>query len=645
MISKFIYFLFFYDIIFNMNIEHLKTKIIEANTAYRSGTAIISDAEYDAMLEEYARISSMAEYETFLNSLHETAGKVKHPFIMGSLSKLKVQEPETILDFISKHVSKNINVSAKVDGISCRLSYRNGHLISASTRGDGSFGEPLDDKIMFVKNVLPKISETISLDIRGELVITREDFETMTGFSNPRNACAGIMNRKTVEKDQISNVSFIAYTVLGPDYTKTEQFELLEKLGFVTAWHKSFDCKKFINDNLVDKLAEYALQELPYEIDGVVVSDDDYMNEDKYRPDAQAAVKTNTMSAVTTVLDVEWVGPQKDGGFNPVAVLEPVELGGAMISRATIHNLDFIAMMGIKYGSKVEIVKSGDIIPAIVKVLENSKNTADIEIPDTCSCCGSKLVRDGVNMRCMNSECRDQKIFKVMHFIKKLGVMNASFKTLDNFGIDSYDKLLSFVPDKKYKSQVKFYGELYDKVFSRSRKDIFCALNMRGVGETLQNKIVEHLGLDLIERSITEGPDVFGNRTSVLPNGIGQIIMDKFLAECSGNADIMLKFTTDSRWHGNTEIVVKKTEIKGSVCFTGSLNTMSRSAAAKLAESAGYEVKSGVSKGLTYLVTNDTTSGSSKNKKAATLGVSVIDEKKFLELVRNDAVETDILEM
>lgn len=211
-----------------MTIEQLKTKIIEANTAYRSGTAIISDAEYDAMLEEYSSNVSHDMYIEFLNTLHETAGKVKHPFIMGSLSKLKVQEPDTILDFISKHVHGNINISAKVDGISCRLSYRNGKLVSASTRGDGSFGEPLDDKIAYVKNVITEIDSKSDLDIRGELVITREDFETMSGFSNPRNACAGMMNRKTVEKDQISNVSFIAYTVLGEDYTKAEQFKLLE---------------------------------------------------------------------------------------------------------------------------------------------------------------------------------------------------------------------------------------------------------------------------------------------------------------------------------------------------------------------------------------------------------------------------------
>lgn len=163
-----------------MNIEQIKTKLIKANTAYRSGTAIISDAEYDALLEEYSKNSTVNEYEEFLNSLHETAGKVKHPFIMGSLSKLKVQEPETILDFISKHVSKNINISAKVDGISCCLSYRNGRLVSASTRGDGSFGESLDDKIIFVKNVKMELQKTLSLDIRGELVITRDDFETMS---------------------------------------------------------------------------------------------------------------------------------------------------------------------------------------------------------------------------------------------------------------------------------------------------------------------------------------------------------------------------------------------------------------------------------------------------------------------------------
>lgn len=631
-----------------MNIENIRNQIIEANKAYRSGTAIITDAAYDALLEIYSKSVPVQEYDAFLNTLHETAGKVKHPFIMGSLSKLKVQEPDTVLSFIKSRIHDRINVSAKVDGISCRLSYRDGRLVSAATRGDGEFGESLDDKIKFVKGVVGELAVGKDLDIRGELVILRDDFLEMSGFSNPRNACAGIMNRKVVEAADIAHVTFIPYTVLGDEYTKAEQFKLLEDNGFTTAWHRSFDVKTFLGDSPIEHLTEYAMQDLPYEIDGVVISDDEYWNEDRYRPENQVAVKTNTLAAATTFLDIEWVGPQKDGGFNPVAVLEPVELGGSVISRATANNLDYIEKLGLKYGSKVELLKSGDIIPRINSVIDNPQNAKNIEIPTTCPCCGSKLVRDGVNMRCLNSDCRDQKIFKVMHFIKKLGVMNASFKTLESFGIDSYEKLRRFVPDKKYKNQVKLYGELDDKIFSRSKRDIFCALNMRGVGETLQNKIVDHLGWNSIEESVLAGADpveFFKDKLTVLPDGIGSIIMDKFMSEYMENAKTVLVFAADSRWHWTETPVTKKQMCRGSVCFTGSLNTISRSAAAKLAESAGYEVKSGVSKGLTYLVTNDVGSGSFKNKKAAALGIAVIDEKKFLSIMKNDEVETDILEM
>ena len=137
---------------------------------------------------------------------------------MGSLDKLKTEEPKSIIDFIKKYVKTTLNVSAKVDGISCRLHYENGKLISASTRGDGEFGEDITDKVKFVKCIPAKISIEDTIDIRGELVITKSDFMALSGFANPRNACAGIMNRKEWNKSDVEKISFVAYTVLGTKY-------------------------------------------------------------------------------------------------------------------------------------------------------------------------------------------------------------------------------------------------------------------------------------------------------------------------------------------------------------------------------------------------------------------------------------------
>lgn len=632
-----------------MNAQELKTKIISANNAYRSGTAIMSDGEFDSLVEEYGKTVSPSEFEEFRNSLHETKGKVKHPFVMGSLNKLKTDEPETIIKFIDSTITSCLNVSAKVDGISCRIRYENGKLALAATRGDGSFGEDLTQKIKYVKGIPETINYGKAIDIRGELVIFRNDFAELTGFSNPRNACAGIMNRKETSKeynvDDIRHVTFVPYTILDSEHSKVEQFSMLESFGFNTAWHTSIPKAEINRDTIVDKLYNWAVQDLSYEIDGVVISDDSYVNESKYRPDSQAAVKTNQLEVETTLVDITFEGPSKDGSHVPVAILEPVEIGGAIISRASVYNLDFIESMGFVYGCRVSLLKSGDIIPKITGIISKPDNGKKIEVPTVCNCCGSTLVRDGVNVRCANSECRDQKIYQITHFIKKLGVMNASFKTLDNFGIDSYDKLLSFVPSKSKKSETKFCDELREKVFTRSPADLFCSLNIRGLGETLQKKIVDHYGWDEIKLSVSAKCRPCDYFKGNLPEGIGQITFDKFLSSYQSSLEIVEKICSDVRYsYSATQAeAVVRSEVKGSVCFTGALNSMSRNQASALATKAGYEVKPSVSKGLTYLVTNDPFSGSSKNVKAQKVGTKIITEDQFLALVNNQ--ESSIMDL
>ena len=624
------------------SIDELKSKIIQANKLYREGNPIMDDLQFDALVEQLQTQVSKDEYDKFRDSLHEVKGKVKHPFIMGSLDKLKIEEPDNIIKFL-KTIKGPLNISAKVDGISCRLQYNKGVLVSASTRGDGSFGEDITDKITFVKNVPQKLTWQLQdrdeVNIRGELVILKDDFASMDGFANPRNACAGIMNRKDWSKEDVANVSFIAYTILGDEFTKQEQFSQLLKNGFKTAWFEDIldgiDYSTIVND-----LKTKAEQDFDYETDGLVICSGWYKNETKYRPDECKAVKTNQLIATTKLIDIAWEGPTKDGRLVPVAQLEPVNLGGAMISRAALHNLDFIEEKGIKYGSIVRILKSGDIIPKIIETVvtdDQADVPVDIELPDICPCCGSKLERDGINLRCFNRKCKDQTTYQVMHFIRKLGVESTSFKTLQKLNIFTYDDLLSFKADSKYKSEKKLEDELKNKVFTRSKKELFASLNFRGLSETLLSQIVDFYGLDVV---MNEGP------FNGLPKGVGQITLQKFKDDLKENLEILNKITSDVRYSYDESFASMKTASKPksngmSVCFTGSLS-VPRSMASKMAEDAGFEVKNGVNKGLTYLVTNTPDSGSSKNKKAKQFGTKIINEAEFMKLVNDNSVEGNV---
>ena len=644
-----------------MKINELKNKIVLANKVYREGSPIMSDQEFDDLVDEYQSLVSEAEFNVFRNSLHEVKGKVKHPFIMGSLDKLKTEEPDKIIEFIKTNIKSELNVSAKVDGISCRLHYdSNGNLSSASTRGNGEFGEDLTDKIKFVQQIPFKVCEKLyNADIRGELVILKNDFENLDGFANARNACAGIMNRKDWKKSDVQNVTFVAYTILGTAFTKDEQFELLKNNGFYVAWNTNVKVSNKMNQ-IVDMLQKFAEADHDYETDGVVICDAMYRNEAKYRPDTCAAVKINQLIATTRLIDIAWEGPSKDGYHIPVAILEPVELGGSTIARASLHNLDIIANLKLKYGSKVSLVKSGDIIPKITGVLETDSSCSDIEFPTVCNCCGSPLIRDGVNFRCNNENCEEQAVHRITHFIKKLGVKSASNATLKKLGILSIDDLISFVPNKSYKVETKLNEEFYNKVFARSEQELTCAMNFRGLSDTLLNRIFDHYGYDNVKRNCFEYVNgvvsikhdyekYFMSDVTSLPNGIGIEIMTKFLDGLEKAFIDTNKIINDARWHyldltqgssRNTSVVKNGM----SICFTGVLNTMGRTEAEKLAIEHGFEVK-GVNRKLTYLVTNDPNTNSGKGKKARELGIKIISEDEFLKMVKSDEVEADLNNM
>ena len=647
-----------------MDANELKSRIESANKAYRSGNPVMSDQQFDDLVEMLQKQIPEDEFNAFRDSLHEVKGKVKHPFIMGSLDKLKYEEPEEVKKFIQENLKTCLNVSAKIDGISCRCHYENGKLVSASTRGDGTFGEDLTDKIEFVKGIHKSLNTIkATLDIRGELVIFRDEFEKMTGFANARNAVAGIMGRKDWNPEDVKHVAFVPYTILGPNFSKRQQFDFLQNEAFCFAPNWSFTKSMVQEDGFIDELFQLASADYSYDVDGLVICDDSYRNEEKYRPDACKAFKINQMTATTKLLDVVFEGPSKNGLHVPVAVLEPVELGGAMISRASLYNLDFIKEKGLKYGSMIEIVRSGDVIPKVLCVVKNDASCKDIDLPEVCNCCGSKLVHDGVNLVCKNKECEDQVVNQLVLFIKNLGVKSASNATLKNLGITSFEKLVKFVPNKKYKTEVKLAEELVSKMFSRSKDDLLCNMTcFGGLGETTLKKIISYYvskGKSIDDFMFSCDPKGYALNTNMkmllvercgLPDGIGEITLDKFQDGLEEAYNNVMAIVNDSKYVGQAAPldgpeVARKQSNGQSVCFTGALNTMSRSEASKKAEEAGFEVKGGVSRGLTYLVTNTPDSGSSKNKKAQQLGTKVITEEEFLKLISSNTLEGDVSEL
>lgn len=612
-----------------MNIETLKTRIVAANEAYRSGTTndILSDQDYDDMLDALKSQLPENEYFAFLNSLHEVDGKYTHPYVMGSLNKLKAEEPETVFAFLQKYIKSGVlNLSAKIDGISCRLHYEDGKLVGAFTRGNGEAGQNLSDKMPFVKNVPTTIACKDTIDVRGELVIYKNDFVSIaTMFKNARNACAGILNQKTVDKHLLSKVSFVAYEIMGGKLTKHDQFIKLKDLTFTTAYWCEYVTKldKLDMHNIAD-LLELAMQDFDYETDGLVLSDRDYTSENVYRPSAQVAFKINNLKAVTTIIGIDWRGPSKDGKYVPVAMIKPVDLGGSTISCVTCHNLDYLAEKNIQIGAMVEITKSGDVIPKITRVITDiCSGCQPVVRPITCKVCGAELVVDGCDLRCVNSECSDKESFAVANFIRKIGVESAAKKSLVNWNILTFEDLLKFRPQLGSVSENKFYDQLKDKLFSLSASDIFKQLNFHGLSTKSIEKLIDFYGL-VNMRNL--------NFSGGYPDGIGETSLKAFSESAADNFRILDMIMLDSRYNHNvfkphiSRVTVKAD--KGSVCFTGALNSMTRPVAEAKAISMGWTISS-VSKNLTVLVSNDPDSSSGKMKKAKSLGIKIMTEKEF----------------
>lgn len=620
----------------------IEQELLKYNLLYRAGTPEITDKEYDLMLDIYKLNVSDEQYNNFRVKLMEEPGKSKHPYIMGSLEKTKADEgDDSLVKWLTKNNIKELFVSAKIDGLSVRLSYVDGELVDAVTRGDGEYGESIYNKVIhFGKTTL---GTNFTGHIRGEIVLTKENFIKLCEldnkeYKNPRTSAVGLINSKEFNVTAIKLLDIVTYEIIGENSTKSEQFSKLIDLGLKVAENNVI--VKINNSNIKHVLLDmFKLFSniCKYEIDGVVLTSRyNTVFENKKIPDGTVAFKANLNSKETTIIDIEWT-LSKSGWYKPVAIISPIELGGAMIARSSLYNYQQVKDKNIRYGATVTVLKSGEIIPVITSI-DNSKvlNNNLISIPIVCEFCNTTLIIEGVEIKCPNKDCSEQNLLQLSQFIRRLEIADASTKTLRNLGITSFSEFITWRPLVGSKSQEKLYKEIIDKIFSIKREKIFAALDCDGMGEKTVNKLIEHFGFANILNKTA-------NFTGILPTGIGQTTMETFLTTLDKNIELYNMFILDNRYNEPSTNVVTSSNsghLTGkSYCFTGKLNTMTRSQAEYIATSAGGKI-AGVSKTLTYLVTNDKDSGSSKNKKAQELGITLINENEFLEQINNQSIDS-----
>lgn len=347
-----------------MNLEHLKNRISEYNDKYRKGNPIISDAEYDILLSNIQCNLSEEEFLEFKKSLTEEKGNVFLNYIVGSLTKFKYEESDELYKWIKKQNIKTLFGSEKIDGCSFVASYRCGNLILCSSRGDGQEGTDWTEKAKFI---LPaRIPSDVHLDIRGEFTLEKDTFEKL-GFKNKRNGTVGIMNSKEMH-DATNLVQAYVYEVMNMEYGIKHQFDYIRNCGFKAPKTIEFSVITTDLHEMLKGFYEFYKAKSTYDIDGVVISDSNYVRENKFFPDGKVAFKINSEGVETEVIDIEWQ-VSRTRYLKPVLMVNPIEINGVTISRVTAYNAKYIIDNKIKIGTKIKIIRSGEVIPRIIEVI------------------------------------------------------------------------------------------------------------------------------------------------------------------------------------------------------------------------------------------------------------------------------------
>lgn len=441
--------------------EHadLLKKLNEWDVAYhQNDDPIVDDATYDAAKKRALEIESM--YPSLAkNGASEHVGAAvsnkfkSYPHVVPMLSISDVFNESEVADWFEKLSSKNIFIELKVDGVSYAARYEHGVLVRALTRGSGTHGEDITQNLKTISDIPHKLTGTFPdvIEVRGEVYMRRADFLSLNAdaekpFANPRNAAAGSLRQLNPAITATRKLSAFAYTygdISNRDFsTQSEYFDRLESWGFKTTRQWAHHANTMDEIQRVYNHIMSIRPDIPFDIDGLVLKVDDIATQEKMgrranSPRWEVAYKFPAARAITTLRDIT-IQVGRTGVLTPVAELEPINIGGVVVSRATLHNADEIKRLGVCVGDKVVVQRAGDVIPQIVEVSEHANNATPFEFPTKCPVCGGNVIQESgmVARRCINTMgCPAQLIGELEHFVgrKRFDIDGLGTKQLENF--------------------------------------------------------------------------------------------------------------------------------------------------------------------------------------------------------------------
>lgn len=632
-----------------------------AKAYYQDAQEIMSNLEYDRLYDELTKLEAelgitLSDSPT-VNVGYEVLSelpKERHESPMLSLDKTK--EVEDLKRFVG---DQKAMMSWKMDGLTIVLTYRDGTLFKAVTRGNGEVGEVITNNARVFKNIPLKISYQGELILRGEAIIGYKDFEKINEeiadidarYKNPRNLCSGSVRQLNNEITAKRNVRFYAFTLVqadGVDFhnSREKQMDWLREQGFEVVEHVMVT-----RDQVEDAVAEFSrkIVDNDFPSDGVVLVYDDIaygrsLGRTAKFPRDSYAFKWADEQVRTKLLEIEW-SPSRTGLINPVAIFEPVELEGTTVSRASVHNISIMEELELGIGDEIEVYKANMIIPQIA---ENLTRSGVRDIPEVCPVCGGKTeirqVSNAKALYCTNPECQAKHIKSFSLFVSRdaLNIEGLSESTLEKFIDRGYVKEFAdlFHLDR-YEEEIKEMEGFGEKSFNNLKASVEKARETT-LPQVLYGLGIANVGLSnakVICKEFKNDLDAMlhadAEQLSEI-SGIGAVIAGTFTAYFQNPAHVGQLKNLLGELKIHAEEGEAKEQIFGGVNFviTGSVTHFAnRKEVKELIESLGGKVTGSVTSKTNYLINNDITSTSSKNKKANELGIPIISEEMFLEML------------
>ncbi len=631
-----------------------------SNAYYNLNDSIMTDYEYDKLYDELVELEKSTSI-LMSNSPTRRVGfdvidkftRVEHKSPMLSLDKTK--SFDELVDFLGENTGL---LSWKLDGLTVVLEYKNGQLVSAVTRGNGTVGEDITHNAKVFANVPLTLNEPSNITVRGEAIIDFETFQSINDklilkgeepYKNPRNLCSGSVRQLNSKITSERKVKFIAFGLIDSNLefaNKSDTLNWLLDNNFDIVEHKTVNKETFETEfnyfkNKIENL-EFATDGLVLTYDNIAYSNS--LGKTSKFPKDSIAFKWKDELATTNLIDVEW-NTSRAGTINPVAIFEPVNIEGTEVERASLHNLTIFESFELGIGDTISVYKANMIIP---QVLENETRSNTLKAPETCSACGTKTEVQKTNetavLLCPNPSCSAKHLYSFIHFVERNAMNIAGFSqaTIEKFiglgYLESFVDIYTLENHKEEITSLKGFGEKsYLKLqtsIEESRtvkiENFIYALGISNVGLSTAKTIIQKLNITSIEEFLDLKFDHLVN-----VDGVGDIVAKNILDYTTDNKnrDLVLKLASKLNILVETKVAVDSKVTGKSFVITGSLELYkNRNELQEQIESLGGTVASSIKKDTDYLINNDINSNSSKNKSAKEKNIPIITEEQFIEL-------------